>query len=250
MPNHAWLRLNSNYGRYALLNHRSIPKFLVNKFRYQYKPSLSSCIVFRNLSLNITHNSIPSNFTASASTAAPAQKQYILSDTTHPNTRIATYPSPSGFTITPTLNSHTSPQIPPTTTNMSSQSSLEDAEIRYEVALVAHDYLDWTAAKRDIRKCKNDACQSARDLAKFADLEAGARQQLAKLKHYSDVDSFDPEMAKRENESVQEWRTMGPKLMEWALKTLQQFVELSEEFEGVKERLECEHSQACEGELN
>jgi uncharacterized lipoprotein YehR (DUF1307 family) len=59
--------------------------------------------------------------------------------------------------------------------------------------------------------------------------------------------SFDPEMAKW---LMQTWKTMGPKLMERALKTLEKFVELSEEFEGVKERLECEHNQVSEGGLN
>jgi hypothetical protein len=43
---------------------------------------------------------------------------------------------------------------------------------------------------------------------------------------------------------------MGVRLMELALETLEQFLDLNEQLEWVEERLKSEHSQACEGELN
>jgi hypothetical protein len=146
------------------------------------------------------------------------------------------------------------------TNEMSSQVSLECAKIRYKLALSAHHYRDCTAAKRDIRSlnvackrlvkaypgdedlkyvaqairgCKNDASQSPRILANFADLEVGARKQHTWLTHYSDIGSFDPEEAKG---IVQNWSTMGVRLMELALETLEQFLDLNEQLEWVEER--------------
>jgi hypothetical protein len=78
-------------------------------------------------------------------------------------------------------------------------------------------------------------------------MEAGARKQHAWLTHYSDIGSFDPEETKG---IVQNWSTMGVELMELALETLEQFIDLNEQLEWVEERLKSEHSLACEGGLN
>jgi hypothetical protein len=152
---------------------------------------------------------------------------------------------------------------------MSSQPSLQSPNARYAAALAALKFPNWDAAKAaikelmlssknlvaahpldsdlkcvdpDIRDCKNDAFQYARDAKSHAAMEPVVRR-LDKwcicpheyLERYGTLDELDGEDARRD---VENWKMMGEKLLGMAISILEKYAELKEEFEGVKERLE------------